>query len=78
MNKCCSDFDFFPTKFVSVKKSFSKLLVELEEKQKKLLEETVAEFSNSSPLADTTPSEDDLSFSHPYYWSAFTLVGSPW
>lgn len=21
---------------------------------------------------------DNTDFSHPYYWSAFTLIGSPW
>ena len=33
---------------------------------------------NAIPAADPILTEDDLSFRHPYYWSAFTLVGSPW
>ncbi|MEO0409293.1 MAG: CHAT domain-containing protein, partial [Cyanobacteria bacterium P01_A01_bin.135] len=37
-----------------------------------------AELDNLPLSVDINLSEDDVSFRHPYYWSAFTLVGSPW
>ena len=30
------------------------------------------------PLPPETGDWDDLDFSHPYFWSGFTMVGSPW
>jgi CHAT domain-containing protein len=26
----------------------------------------------------TSPPSDNIDISHPYYWSAFTLIGNPW
>ncbi len=31
-----------------------------------------------SPQKTTSPPSDDIDISHPYYWSAFTLIGNPW
>ncbi|HEY9831078.1 MAG TPA: CHAT domain-containing protein, partial [Stenomitos sp.] len=33
---------------------------------------------SSIPLPPELADVDDKDFSHPYYWSAFTLIGSPW
>jgi len=30
------------------------------------------------PLPSTLQSQGDQSLSHPYYWAAFTMIGSPW
>ncbi|MGQ4648025.1 CHAT domain-containing protein [Lyngbya aestuarii] len=30
------------------------------------------------PLPTKLPGQEDRDFSHPYYWSAFTIVGNPW
>jgi len=30
------------------------------------------------PLPSTIQSQGDQSLSHPYYWAAFTMIGSPW
>ncbi|MEQ9482110.1 CHAT domain-containing protein, partial [Coleofasciculus sp. F4-SAH-05] len=30
------------------------------------------------PLPSTLESQGDQSLSHPYYWAAFTMIGSPW
>lgn len=35
--------------------------------------------SNASfPLTSSLENSKDLTFTHPYYWSGFTLIGSPW
>jgi CHAT domain-containing protein len=31
-----------------------------------------------SPQETTSPPSDNIDISHPYYWSAFTLIGNPW
>lgn len=33
---------------------------------------------NGIPLPPESTQVDDVQLSHPYYWSAFTLVGNPW
>ncbi|MFP5271569.1 CHAT domain-containing protein, partial [Coleofasciculus sp.] len=30
------------------------------------------------PLPPTLENQDDRSLTHPYYWAAFTMIGSPW
>ena len=30
------------------------------------------------PLPEILSSQEDIDLSHPYYWSAFTMVGNPW
>jgi CHAT domain-containing protein len=32
----------------------------------------------SIPLPPELAEIDNKEFSHPYYWSAFTMIGSPW
>ncbi len=41
-----------------------------------ILAGTASNISRQFPLPDKYEDQDD--FTHPYYWSAFTLVGNPW
>lgn len=34
--------------------------------------------SNSFPLPPELAQQGEKDLTHPYYWSAFTLIGNPW
>jgi CHAT domain-containing protein len=39
---------------------------------------TLISGDRSIPLTPQLEQLGDVDFSHPFYWSAFTLIGSPW
>ncbi|MGF1538218.1 MAG: CHAT domain-containing protein [Elainellaceae cyanobacterium] len=42
------------------------------------IDESLLDESGANSLLFEPPLSDNQSFAHPFYWSAFTLVGSPW
>ncbi|TAF53577.1 MAG: CHAT domain-containing protein, partial [Oscillatoriales cyanobacterium] len=39
---------------------------------------TIVGLGEPLPLPENLVGLPDMEFSHPYYWSAFTMIGGPW
>ena len=63
-----------PTKSIALQQAQLALL----NKQVRIEGATLSNLRSSDPLPNSLLSTPETNFSHPYYWSTFTVIGNPW